>query len=1019
MKVHITPNPETINDDNGIGRIVHAQFQMLPDYGIELVRNVENADIVACHVEQGNLPTIDVLHCHGLYWTGDVSSGEYHNWHHTANAKIVQSVRKAFTVTVPSQWVAEPFKRDMRLSPTIIGHGIHVDEWKPAKKHEDYILWNKNRAGDVCDPTPAYELALRGQSVVSTFLPSNTSAPASMRVIGVLPHARMKELIQRANVYLATTQETFGIGTLEAMACGVPILGYRHGGTADLVEHKITGYLVDPGDVDGLLAGVEWLRKNRNAVSLAAREFASRFDWSLIMQQYADTYRQTYEKKRQYVYDDSVTVVITNYNYGRYVTEAIQSVLAQTKPPKELIIVDDGSTDNSKQVLGVYENNQAGTLAINTQVTDNEPIPHRPKTDVQVVYQKNAGVAYARNKGVSLASGRYILCLDADDKLDPRFLETLVPTIHRKRDLGIVYAGLAIINAHNRLQRCQWPIAFDWDVQSKGGIPPSNAIPSAALYRREMWERSGGYKQEYAPGEDCEFWVRGLSVGYAAEHVTDEPLYLYRWHTQGASRTRPYVPIDSWHPWMKDKQYPIGAPAKEAPIVRSYSQPLVSVIIPVGPGHKQFLSTALDSLLGQTFRNWEAIVIDDTDDENESIASDMHFRTVYPFIKLYKTQGKQGAGHARNLGIQHARAPFCLYLDADDYLLPDALKSMLRQYVKINSGKQSTRANYIYTDWLRMESNGKLTEHATPEYDQASWLKKGQHAVTVLIETEIAKQFPFDEHMTGWEDWDYFIKLAISGACGNRLPEQHLVYRMHSGQRRERSLDQKNSLLDELKARYDEYMKGTKKMAGCGSCGKSMGPLQQIKKELNDQVASQPHPLLSRLNTASQSNVQVISSAPTVIEPETVRMQYTGKRDAPVLYKANGRNYRGARDPQYQYINAHKDDVDALQKSGAWRIVIRSVQDIISFPATPPEQPKTLTVASVPSIVDPEDGVMAALEQRADTIDSVAAIAVDAETEVTSVLAKPGFEEPFATPAKPATTKPAPPVKRNTKATKK
>ena len=122
------------------------------------------------------------------------------------------------------------------------------------------MLWNKNRGADVCDPGPAYALASGGALVVSTFAPVGALALPNLTIVGAQPHATMRELIRHAEIHLATTRETFGIGTLEALAAGVPVLGYAYGGTAELVEHHVSGYLVQPGDVDGLMTGLAWLR---------------------------------------------------------------------------------------------------------------------------------------------------------------------------------------------------------------------------------------------------------------------------------------------------------------------------------------------------------------------------------------------------------------------------------------------------------------------------------------------------------------------------------------------------------------------------------------------------------------------------------------------------------------------------------------------------------------------------------------------------------------------------------------
>jgi glycosyltransferase involved in cell wall biosynthesis len=221
-------------------------------------------------------------------------------------------------------------------------------------------------------------------------------------------------------------------------------------------------------------------------------------------------------------------------------------------------------------------------------------------------------VAFSRNLGISGTDADFIVCLDADDYLAPEYVATLAAAMEQDRSLGVAYAGLTIHFPDGSEHPNPWPPAFDFDGMVKPTNPPSNCVPCAAMFRRSMWERAGGYLQSHAPAEDTEFFLRGLSTGFNGLKVTDEPLFHYRTHEGSASKTKQYKPIDTWHPWMHDYLYPMAAPVAKQPPVRSYSQPIISVIIPVGPGHAKFLPDALNSLLGQTFREWEAIVVDDT-----------------------------------------------------------------------------------------------------------------------------------------------------------------------------------------------------------------------------------------------------------------------------------------------------------------------------------------------------------------------------------------------------------------------
>jgi glycosyltransferase involved in cell wall biosynthesis len=887
LKVHINPTAEQVQADNGVGQVVLAQHKYLPQYGIELV-GPEAADVIACHIQQGDLRRVDVLHCHGLYWS-DTEHAKYQTWHHEANARIVDACRKAVAITVPSDWVAEPFRRDMRLTPHVIGHGIDLDAWTPAES-KGYVLWNKNRGEDVCDPQPITDLAKRGVLSVTTFAPLG-DVPGTLTVVGSQPHARMKELVRHADVYLATTRETFGIGTLEALAAGVPVLGYAWGGTAEIVQHEVNGYLVAPGDIDGLLVGLEWLRAHPEARE-AARERASRYTWQAAMEQYAAVYHEAAERVRS---RGRVSVVITNYNYGEYVSEAIESALGQAD---EVIVVDDGSTDASAQTIARYADR------------------------VHAIVQPNAGVAAARNNGVAAATGDYIVCLDADDKLDDRYIPACRDALDADRGLGVAYTGLGLIQPDGQVQPNAWPPAFDWTSQATPRVPPSNCIPCAAMFRRTMWTRAGGYKQVYAPGEDTEFFTRGLSVGFDALRVTEEPLFHYRTHAGSASRTKEYRPIDTWHPWMRDQKYPMAAPSTVPPLVKSYADPLISVVIPCGPGHAKYLPAALDSLLGQTLRDWEVIVVDDQS-ARDDVAVAKALRP-YPFVRDTVTPHGSGPAAARNAGLALARAPLVLFLDADDYLIPEALEQMALAYIE--SGGQ-----YIYTDWYALR-NGEMIGHETPEYRQSAWLEQGQHAVTCLLETQHARGVGgFDERMRGWEDWDFFVKLAISGVCGRRLPMALLVYRQDTGTVRERSLAAKDELLGVLRDRYAAFATGEREMSSC--CGGNADTLLKAKQVLA--MANGDLPFVPEGSPLADSGIQ---------EPEVVRLEFTGTTKGSIGYmgRASGQTYYGGDNVHDKFVNVDPRDVEHLVGLGVWKVVsqprpVRVVPRVDTVPALPTE----------------------------------------------------------------------------------
>lgn len=864
MKLFLTPQIEELDETGGIRRVVEAQHKYLPALGFEFVDSPGKADIVAAHVTGDELPRIDVLHLHGMYFDGD--GGQYDQWQRDTNRRIVESARRARAITMPSEWAAMCFKRDMRLSPTVIPNGVDLDQW-PVGENGHYVLWNKSRANDedtVCDPMPAYDLAMRGVAVVTTFAPPGVNTawlPENMRVTGRLPFAEMRDVVRHADVYLATVKEVFSLSVLEAMAAGVPVLGYRWGGTAEAVRHKVEGYLVEPGDTEGLIAGLEWIRENRYAASKAARERAAGYGWGKIIESYAALYRAVYDRKQ--AEKQTVAVVISCYNYARYLAQAVESVLAQTRKPDEIIIVDDGSTDNTGDVAASFG------------------------AAVKLISQPNAGVANARNAGIAASSSDFIVCLDADDALRPAYIETLRAALVADRALGAVWSKVEVCDAELKPFGAVWDFNFSWENQADY-TELKNGVPAAAMFRREMWERAGGFKQIYHPAEDMEFWLRGLSTGFTARRVTDDALFLYRGHEDSASNTKEIPPVHVWHPWAKDKQFPFAAPAKRQPVVRSYSKPLVSVIIPVGPGHARYLPAALDSLLGQTFREWEAIVVDDTDCDGVR-----PYLKQYPFVRLEMTTGMKGAGFARNRGLSEAKAPLVMFLDSDDYLMPQALEQMVKAF-------SESDGRYIYTDWIAF--NGKEMEAMpTPDYTQYGWLENGLHAVTVLMATEHARALGgFDEKLVGWEDWHFFIKAAYAGVCGVRLPEKLLAYRTHSGQRREIAMKNREKLLKKFQKEF-----GGKEIMACGSCGGGGEAVIAAKNAL--QWLEQVQFFQGNTNAPGKPADKVL-------------LEFTGPQQAAIQYIVNGRTYQAANNDFERFIEAKAEDVDRLVGFGNFRV---------------------------------------------------------------------------------------------------
>ena len=771
MRVQMVPGLSFFRShESGIKRVVEAYCKYLPDFGIEVVpEDAEDYDVKAVHA--GMAPDCDVAHLHGLYWTADY---EPQAWEWKANAGVITNLRGAREVTVPSEWVAMTLRRDMRLNPHVIPHGIEWDEWAHHQEtNGGYVLWNKNRNADVCDPWAMSELARLSRlspevKFLSTFAPLGVQS--NVEVIGLQPYDGMRLLVQGAGVYLSTTKETFGIGILEAMSSGVPVLGFAWGGATQLVQHQVNGWLSPPGDFGHLREGLEYCLEHRARLGEAGREMAKHYSWREACEQVAKVYELAAREEQS-----TVGIIIPSHNYADKVGRAIESAQRQTyEGLTDIVVVDDGSEDGGAtgKVVAAFS---------------------REDKRVRYIRQKNQGVAVARNAGIEAIGTKYICCLDADDAIAPEFLERCVAPLEADRTLGLAFTALWMITPDGKEGQSHWPDGYDFEQQLKR----HNQVPTCCVFRREAWERLGGYRKRYCPdgagSEDAEFWLRMGAYGWGAEQATKEPLFVYSWlsgHVGAKLQDRAYKEPDwlGWHPWVTDRQFPLASVAKPKRFshpVRAYDAPWISVVVPVGPGHENIVVDALDSLEAQTFRQWECILVNDT---GKPLPETL--LRAYPYVTLMETPGEKGAGFAWNRGVAASKAPYLTFLDADDYLQPEFLRICLEARLKTGY--------WIYTDLWSAWPNGETHEYQVDDFDVESLWKDGLGAVTsVISQEEFQAVGGFDEGMATREDWDFHFKLVAAGFCGMRVPMPLMTYRLATGERREKQATETARILRE------------------------------------------------------------------------------------------------------------------------------------------------------------------------------------------------------------------------------
>ncbi|MBD3322693.1 MAG: glycosyltransferase [Chitinivibrionales bacterium] len=210
-----------------------------------------------------------------------------------------------------------------------------------------------------------------------------------------------------------------------------------------------------------------------------------------------------------------ISVVIPLYNGETFIAECLESVFAQTDQPMEVIVVDDGSTDKSVEIVKNFEKN------------------------ITVINQKNSDVSAARNAGVKAAHGELIAFLDQDDLWEPSKLEKQIALFMKEPDIDLVFTDLVKIgpSGKKRHPKDRDKIArslTDSNLFHKLAIK-NVLMPSAVMVKKGSFVKAGLFDESFATCGDYEMWLRMAGMNMKFRYVSD-PLTVYRYHGANESK---------------------------------------------------------------------------------------------------------------------------------------------------------------------------------------------------------------------------------------------------------------------------------------------------------------------------------------------------------------------------------------------------------------------------------------------------------------------------------------------------
>ncbi len=209
---------------------------------------------------------------------------------------------------------------------------------------------------------------------------------------------------------------------------------------------------------------------------------------------------------------DLVSVIIPAYNAETHLPRALKSVLSQTHEAVEIIVIDDGSLDETVDICGKYGD------------------------QIRYFYQKNKGVSSARNRGIQEARGEFIAFLDADDEWKPYFLELLLGHLRDNPEVSATTGAQIFVSSESeRIHPDDSKYQFDrvvdyYDIFGRG---PNFVHTSSAVYRKSVVDVVGGFTSWMRHNEDTEFFIR-ISM-LTDWYVSSEPLSYYYLDVQGSA----------------------------------------------------------------------------------------------------------------------------------------------------------------------------------------------------------------------------------------------------------------------------------------------------------------------------------------------------------------------------------------------------------------------------------------------------------------------------------------------------
>jgi glycosyltransferase involved in cell wall biosynthesis len=451
-----------------------------------------------------------------------------------------------------------------------------------------------------------------------------------------------------------------------------------------------------------------------------------------------------------------LSVIIPVYNGAHFLPEAVASLRWQDYEPMEIIIVDDGSTDNCRDVASLLG------------------------SGIRYVRQDNAGPSAARNRGLALAQGEFIAFLDADDQWPRHKVSIQLARLLAEPELDLVLG---------RIQYIALPGGEIPDIEFES---PDNTVShvhlGSGLYRRRVFERIGTFDASLRYSEDVDWFLRARESVLAMRILRSTAL-LYRLHGQNMTRnSKVNLPMAGVLKRSMDRRRREDGAIQPLPRWSSFDEwspgtpPLVTVVIPAYNAERH-LPEAVASVLAQTYQPLEIVAVDDGSTDGTLQA----LRRFGPRVRSI-AQVNAGAGAARNVGVAMATGSYIAFLDADDYWPP---QKVARQ---VETLEQNPELDLLLGHVQQFRHGGEDLGEPSPGFLPGTLLARRQ---------AFDRVGPFNTGLRVGEFIDWYARAQEAGLTTRLEPDVWLRRRIHEDNLGIRERTSQGDYLRVLKAAMD------------------------------------------------------------------------------------------------------------------------------------------------------------------------------------------------------------------------